>query len=263
MAAGTNMSQQTISADQLLQLRSATHALSQKEMSNLRSHLDALAPLFRPRRFLGDLIEGAGKESAPGADKSAAELRDLYRRVAVRPFDLRPELQTPFESIPTNFHLHEWEYMHPTQTERGWHSIRVTKPLSWVVAYASPYSLTTLRDVISGNAQRDTEAVRAFVLRACIIHELFRKTPSLTELLTALRYRVEVRTSPQFGDLPLVTISAPFETFRPPDHLVSFAAGMAGGQMFAEILSIESVRALVDPLRDAALQILADHKLEI
>jgi hypothetical protein len=252
-----------VTTETLIQLRVPTRELSEKQAARLRASLDALAPLFRPRRFLGDLMEGAGKEAAAGAGKNAAELQDLYRRVAVKPFDLRPELPTPFESVSTSFHLHEWEYLHPTQTDRGWHSIRVTTPLTWAVAYASPYALTTLRDVLAGNAQPDTEAVRAFVFRACVMHELFRKTPSLTDLLTALRYRVEVRTSPQFGDLPFVTISAPFRTFRPPDNLVALAAGMAGGQMFAEILDVESVRGLADPVRDDALRILAQHKLEV
>lgn len=257
------MTSQTISSEQLLQLRTATEALSQAMRNRLRGHLDALSPLFRPRRFLGDHMEGAGREASIGADQNAGELRELYRRVAVKPFDLRPELASTLESVATQFHLHEWEYLHPTQTDRGWQNIRVNTPLVWVLTYASPYSIATLRDVIGGHAQRDTEAVRAFVLRACVIHELFRKTPLLAELLYALRYRVEVKWSPQFGDLPLVTISAPFRTFRPPDNLVAIAAGMAGGQAFAEVLDVDSVRSLSDPFRDETLHILAQHKIEV
>ena len=95
------------------------------------------------------------------------------------------------------------------------------------------------------------------------MHELFRKTPSITELLTALRYKVEVRKSPQFGDLPFDTVSAPFRTFRPADSLVAFAAGMAGGQSFAEVLDLESIRSLSDPIKDETLRILEQHKIEI
>jgi hypothetical protein len=208
-------------------------------------------------------MEGAGREAAVGADQNATALRELYRRVAIKPFDLRPELPNTLESIATTFQLHEWEYLHPTQTDRGWQSIRVSTPLSWVLTYASPYSIATLRDVIGGNAQRDTEAVRAFVLRACVMHELFRKTPAIAELLSALRYHVEVKSSPQFGELPFITISAPFRTFRPADSLVATAAGMAGTQAFAEILEVESVRTLSDPLKDETLGILEQHKIDI
>jgi hypothetical protein len=208
-------------------------------------------------------MEGIGKEAVTGAERNAKELQELYRQVAVKPFDLRPDLSLPLESVPTQFRFYEWEYLYAMQTERGWQSIHVTTPLTAVVAYDSPYSLSTLRDVLSGNAQRDPDAVRAFVVRACIMHELFRKFPSLTELFSALRYRVEVRKLPAFGELPLVTISAPYRTFRPPDNLVALAAGMAGGQSFAEILDLDSVRALSDPIRDETLRILEQHKVEI
>ncbi|MBV8819408.1 MAG: hypothetical protein JO022_13705, partial [Acidobacteriaceae bacterium] len=214
------MTPQAISAEQLITLRSATQLLSQSVAQRLRTHLDALSPLFRPRRFLGDHMEGAGREAATGTDKSAAELQELYRRVAINPFDIRPELHMPFESVATQFHLHEWEYIHAIQGDRGWQSIRITTPLTWVLTFSSPYSLAALRDVIAGNAERDTNAVRSFVFRACVMHELFRKTPTLTQLLTALRYVVDIRKSPQFGELPFVTVSAPFKTLRPPDNLV-------------------------------------------
>src|ERR1017187_9418774 len=97
------MSPSTISADQLLQLRSATQALSQAVAARLRAHLDALAPLFRPRRFLGDHMEGAGKEGIVGSERNAKELQELYACVAIKPFDLRPELSTPLESVATQF----------------------------------------------------------------------------------------------------------------------------------------------------------------
>lgn len=257
------MTQPAISPDELLNLRSATEALSAATVARLRTQLEILAPLFRPRRFLGDCMEGAGKEGAVGAERNAKELQELYARIAVKPFELRPELSTPLESVQTQFRLHEWEYIHPTQTERGWQSIRVTTPLTWVVCYDSPYSLAGLRDVISGHARRDSDAVRAFVLRACIMNELFRNFPSLIELLAGLRYRLEIRRSPSFGELPLITISAPFRTIRPPDNLVALAAGLAGGQTFAEILDVNSVRSLSDPVRDEARRILGQHALEI
>jgi hypothetical protein len=132
-----------------------------------------------------------------------------------------------------------------------------------VFSYASSYSLATLRGLITGTGQQDIDAVRAFVLRACLMHELFVKTPPLASLLEALRYKMEVRTSPQLGDLPLVTISAPFRTFRPADELVALASGLAGGASFAEILDVESVRNLSDPLRDETIAICHRHKVEI
>jgi hypothetical protein len=165
--------------------------------------------------------------------------------------------------VPAQFQLDEWEYTQAIETARGWQSIRVTTPLTWAVSYKTSYSLPTVREVVAGGGQRDPDAVRAFVLRACLMHELFAKYPSLKELLEALRYKVEVRRSPQLGDLPIVTISAPFRTIRPSDKLVAMAAGLAGGSSFSEVLDIEGVRALPDPLREEALEILKAHQIEL
>jgi hypothetical protein len=246
----------------LLSLHGLTKEISQASLRHLKAQVDALAPLFRPRRFLGDHIEAAGKEAVPSADRNLADLRELYAHVAVKPFDLRPEIRVPIESVSTQLQFDEWEYTHAIESDRGWQSIRVTSPLTWVVSYATSYSLTTLRSVVAGSGQRDVDAVRAFVLRACLISELFSKIPPMADLLAALRYKVEVRKSPQLGDLPLITISAPFKTFRPADKLVMMAAGLAGGASFAEVLDVESVRALSDPLRDEALGILKRHQVE-
>src|SRR5439155_13424750 len=188
--------------------------ISQKQ---LRGYLDTMALLFRPRRMLGEAVEGTERESATGSERTVAEFRELYRRVAVRPFDLRPELTFPIESVSTQLQLYEWEYLHDTKTDRGWRTIRVTTPLTWVIAYSSHYSISMLRQALAGHEERDPEAVRAFVLRACIMHTHFLKFPAIAELLAGLPYRVEVRRSPELGELPLVTVSPPFATVRPPD----------------------------------------------
>ena len=92
---------------------------------------------------------------------------------------------------------------------------------------------------------------------------MFEKIPTIKTLLDGLRYKTEVRHSPQLGDLPLVTISAPFKTFRPSDELVATAAGLAGGAFFTEVLDIDSVRNISDPLREEAVVILNRHRVEI
>jgi hypothetical protein len=183
--------------------------------------------------------------------------------VAVKPFDLRPELRPPLESVATQLQFEEWEYTHAAETDRGWQSIRVTAPLTWLISYGSPYSLATLRNVVAGSGRRDAHAVQAFVLHACLMHELFAKVPALTDLLAGLRCKVEVRKSPQLGELPLVTVSAPFRTFRPADKLVAMASGLAGGASFSEVLDVESVRNLSDPLRDEIAGLIQRHQVEI
>src|SRR5215468_1916069 len=189
-----------LNVEQLLRLHTITKDVSRFCQKQLRGYLETLALLFRPRRILGEAIEGGEKESVGGSDRTLAELRELYRKVALRPFDLRPELSLPLESVSTQMQLYEWEYLHQTKTDRGWRSINVTSPLTWVVAYSSMYSLSMVRQVLAGQSERDSDAVRAFVLRACLLHLHFQRFPALTELLAGLRYRVEVRYSPETSD---------------------------------------------------------------
>lgn len=253
----------SLNVEQLLHLHTLTKDVSKIFQKQLRGYLETISLLFRPRRTLGDAMEGIERDSAPNSERSVTELRELYRRIASRPFDLRPELTLPLESVSTQIQLYEWEYLHQTKTDRGFRSIRVTSPLTWVVAYSSTYSLHMLRQVLAGQEERNTESVRAFVLRACVMHLQFSKFPAIAELLTGLRYRVEVRRSPELGDLPLVTISAPFPTVRPPDSLVNVASGLAGGTTFAEVLDVDAVRSLRDPLREEIAEVFHSHGQEL
>ncbi len=254
---------ETLNVEQLLHLHNVTKDVSKVCQKQLRSYLDTMALLFRPRRILGDAMEGAERESIGGSDRTVAELRELYRRVALRPFDLRPELSFPLESVSTQMQLYEWEYSHETKIDRGWQTIKVTSPLTWVVTYSSSYSLSILRQVLAGHEERNSDSVRAFVLRACLMHLHFTRFQGIAELFADLRYRVEVRYSPETGDLPLVTISAPFSTVRPPDNLVTVASGLAGGASFAEVLDLESAQNLQDPLREQVRTIFRSHGQEL
>jgi hypothetical protein len=229
----------------------------------LRSYLDALAPLFRPRRVLGDLIEGAARESVPAAEKNFAELKETYRQVSGRPFDLRRELVAPLESIPTQIQLYEWEYVHQARTQGGRRHITVVSPLTWVLAYPSVYSLSMMRQVMAGKQERDHESVRAFVVRACVMHLLFSKQPSLTEVFEGLRYRVQVRKCSELGELPLVTVSAPVATLRPADELMLAATGLSGRAGFQEVFDSTSAAALSDPFEQQLKRILCEHQEEL
>ena len=204
-------------------------------------------------------MEGAGREPVVGSDKHFAELQQQYKAVAQKTFDLRPELNSPVESVATQMQLYEWEYTHEFNTDRGWRSIAVTAPLTWVLTYSSNYSLSMMRQVLAGRETRNEESVRAFVLRACLAHQLLARFPGLSHLLQALRYRVEIRRTPQFGDLPLVTISAPISTIRPEDDLVVRAAGMAGGSSFTEVVDISSIHNLSDPFKVEVERIMHQH----
>src|SRR5688572_17046908 len=110
---------ESLDVEQLLRLHTLTRDVSKFCQKQLRGYLDTMSLLFRPRRILGEAIEGGEKGSVGGSDRTLNELRELYRKVALRPFDLRPELSVPLESISTQMQIHEWEYLHETKTDRG------------------------------------------------------------------------------------------------------------------------------------------------
>src|SRR5260370_22580362 len=254
---------ESLNVEQLLHLHTLTKDVAKVCQKQLRAYLDTLAVVVRSRRIVGEGGEGAERETVGGSERTLAELRDLYRKVAVRPFDLRPELTVPLESVSTQMQLYEWEYQHQIKTDRGWRNIKVTSPLTWVVAYSSTYSLPMLRQVLAGQEERDAEAVRAFVLRSSLMHLHFTKFPAIPELLAGLRYRVEVRQAPETGDLPLVTISAPFSTIRPPDSLVTVATALAGATSCSAALDLTPVQTLKDPLREQIAAVLRSHGQEL
>ena len=249
----------SLTIERLLQLHNLTKDVATYFERNLRSVLDATAPLFRPRRFLGDHMDGQGKESVVGAELNLADLRALFVKAAGSPFNLRKELTAPLQSVSTQIQIHPWEYYHEIKTLGEPKLIQVTSPLTWCLSYPSTYSLSMFRSVVLGKQDRDIESVKAFVLNAVIMHELIAKHATLVSLLESCRYRVEIRRSPLLGELPLVMIAAPFATMRPADDLVNLAAGLAGGSSFQEVIDLEQSRTAPDPLRDHFSEILQKH----
>ena len=83
---------------------------------------------------------------------------------------------------------------------------------------------------MAGKQERDAESVRSFVLRASLMYVMFSRLPELTTLFEGLRYHMEVRRSALFGELPLITLSAPFKTIRPNDDLLLRAEQFTGSR---------------------------------
>ena len=246
---------QQLSQEQLARLHRTTQEVEKTCRARLQSYLDAMAPLFRPRRVLGNHMEGAGKETVTGADQSFTELRDIFFKACGRPFDLRKELPSPLESIATQVQLHEWEYSYEILTDQR-RTLSVVAPLTWVLAYPSSYTYPMVRQLVAGRQERDAESVRSFVLRASLMRLMFARLPELTTLFEGLRYRVEVRKSPQLGDLQLVTVSAPVETIRPSDELLSRAIDFSGRSGFVEVINPEQAAHISDPLQAEIQKIL-------
>ena len=236
------------SIEQLGRLHGITQRVEKVCRLQLWSYLEAMSPLLRPRRVLGNHIEGAGTETVAHAEQNLNELREIYFKACGRPFELRKELKTPLESVPVQLQLHPWEYLHEIQANEGRRTVKVTSPLTWVLSYNSTYNYAIVRQLVTEKQDRDAESLKSFVLRASLMALLFAKLPDLAMLLGGLRYNVEVKRSLLFGELPLVTLSAPFPTVRPSDDLLLRAEQFSGRSDFVEVLDIDAARKVSDPL---------------
>ena len=248
-----------LNVEAVLRLHNLTTDIAGSCERQLRKYLDALAPLFRPRRILGDYIEGSGREGVAGAESNLAELQQIFQGAVGRPIDLHWKLTTPIESISTQLQIYPWEYLHEVPSGKDQKRITIRSPLTWVLSYPSTYSLSMFRQVIAGGHQRDQSHIAEFVLRACVMTLMFEKLSGLASVFEGVRYHVEVRKSPELGELPLVTISAPFSSMRPSDQIVVLASGVSGRNAFEEIIDLDAVRQISDPVREQIRQLLETH----
>ena len=114
---------------------------------------------------------------------------------------------------------------------------------------ASEYTLSQVTRTLAGREQRRSDAVRQFVVNTLVMHAMLAKFPSIAQLLTDLRYGIQTEKSPALGDLPLVTIRSCLPSFRPADTLMLTAIRFSGVPAFIELIDIETLNTLQDPLK--------------
>jgi hypothetical protein len=244
----TSSTERTLTFEQLADLRDKTEAISQFLQKQLRVHLETLRPLLAPRRLLGKY---AGvKEDVVGADRAFAQLQEQYKGVCSKPFALPPELDDgPLANIDNRIDLYPWEYTHQAKSERETKPVTITSPVSWVLTYNSEYTLSQLVQTIAGKEQRRSDSIRQFVVNALVMHAVLTKFPGITQLLADLRYEVHTQKSPSLGELPLVTIRSCLPSFRPADSLILAATRLSGVPAFIELIDLDAVHSLPDPLK--------------
>ena len=248
-----------ITLERLAQLRKPTSQIATALERELRTHLDALASLLRPKSLLGDFISGASAESRPGAEKAFKALSELYDRVAPRPFRLSPGLSKPIPAIRVQLDLHPLE--EEVVSSGGGQQITVVSPFAWVLSYPGACSLGSLRKMLKGQKTRDEVEIQQFALNSCILHLLLERSPKLVALLTALRFGLETTSLSGLGELPVPVIRSVVPSTRPPAQVMLDAANLAGLSSFSEVIDVTATRGLEDPLKARLEAALAEHGL--
>ena len=88
------------------------------------------------------------------------------------------------------------------------------------------------------------------------VHAMLARFPGIAQLLTDLRYDIQTEKSRALGALPLVTVRSCLPSFRPADNLMLTAVRFSGVPAFIELIDLEALSALPDPLKLRIEQIL-------
>jgi hypothetical protein len=246
-----NVSAQTITLDQLVDLRAKTERLSEYLAGRLRAHLATLYPILSPRRTFGKYI--GVKETVPRADEAYAQLSQKYRDACGLPFDLRSDLDDQaLSAMEFGLEIYPWEYTH----DIGGKSITITSPVRWIVMYKADYSPSQVRAILAGKGEKKTLALRQFVVNALATQIVVTRTPGVAALLEDLRYVPKIETAPGLAKLSVFTIGFPIPSFRPADELISSATKFSGVPAFIELVDTDGIAAINDPMREKVESVL-------
>ena len=256
------MSGEPYSIQRLLSLRKLTRAIADLLRAELKDYLSAMAPLLRPRNVLGDYVQGASKEGSRGSEKALLELQRLYTTVAAaKPYHLANELKPPFEITSSMPEMIPVEYTHVAKGETGNKAVLMTSPLKWTLIY-SDYSPKKLKELLASQNPINEEMHR-FVLHYLVLHVLMTSNPGISKLFHGLRFPISSGRLAEFGELPLTNISACVSTIRPPDIVIIESTEISGQNAFEEIVNLEDLLNLEDPLKSQLIELARTHGVEL
>ncbi len=239
-----------VTMEQLGDLRAKTEAVAQSLHDHLTSFIQTLRPLLAPAGLLGEHVRGGTKDDADRGDEAFENLKQRFTSYAGKPFSLPKELKIDPISVEGRLELYPWEYSHTLADPAGDKVVTMTCPLRWILVYRSGYTPPELRKLLLAQENRRAEDVRQFLTSAIALDMILDRHPEIVQLLAELRYEIQVGTAPGFGNLPLVTVNACLPSFRPSDDLIRTATAFSGVSAFIELLDLDAISRIKDPMRD-------------
>jgi hypothetical protein len=248
--------------ESLLVLRKLTRAITDVVRVQMTDYLKVLTPLLRPKAVLGDYVQGGAKEPSRKSDKAFADLQALYETVAgTRPYNLPRELTQPLSIAPVGLEITPLDYYHAAQSGTDTRKIKVRCPLTWVLTYTD-FPPTRLQELLDTKA-RSIEELQRFVLHYLVMHLATTSDPALRQVFEALHFPLTTSKSPQFGELPITRIGIGITTTRPSDALVIQSAELTGMDVFEEVVKVDDIARLPDPLKDRLFEVARQQAPEL
>jgi hypothetical protein len=242
------------STERLLAIRKLTRAVADILRTQMKEYLSTLAPLLRPQSALGGYLVGTTKDPVRGADQAYKELETLYDAVArAKPFDLTKELKPPLDLVSSALDMTVMEYTYTVNTARQTKTVVVSKPLKWALTYTG-FAPAKLAELLA-DRNRDPNELQSFVIHYLVMHLVMSRQSGARAMLETLHFPISTDRSPLFGELPITTISCDVSTQRLPDDVIIESTEVSGMDAFEEIVSVEDIAALRDPLREKLIAI--------
>ena len=244
----------TLTFEQLAELRHRTEVIAGFLRDRLRGYLETLRPLLAPRRLLGKYVDW--KEDVASSEKAVTQVRQKFAEVCRAPFSLTPDLEDGVFAVDNRPELYPLEYTYEAKSEGESKVLTITSPVRWVLTYDAGTTLSQIRQTVAGKHDRQSDHTRQFLVNALVMHLLLTKYPGIGQLLSDLRYQVHTDRYPGLGTLPFVIISAYLPSFRPADNLLLMATRFSGVSNFVELIDVDAVHTLQDPLKSRIEELL-------
>ncbi len=232
---------QTLTLQELPELRRKTEAISRFLRQQVASHLETLRPLFPPERVFGQYAGGKGE--AVGAERALVELRQRYQPFTNKPYDLPSDLDPIWLTlVGSALDLQPWEFERQIQGK----TVTISSPVRWAVNFRTNYGLADVRKVLAGSEPPRPEHLRQFVVNTLVLQLVLSRNPGLARLFQDLRYELKTETPSELKGLPIVTLSSCLTSFQPADDLVNASIAFSGVPAFIELIDLGSLRSPKD-----------------
>jgi hypothetical protein len=239
-------------------LRRLTRAVADVLREQVNTYLSTLSILLRPRRVLGNYIEGAEKEIVKGADRAFKDLQGLYQTVSrAKPFTLNRELGNPLPITNVSLEIHPVEYIHEMRANGVSRTVSVRSPLAWTLSYADQPP-AALADLLSPRAGANDE-LHAWLVHQLVLYTVAANQPGLQLILERLHFPLSFVKEPASGQLPVTRISSPLSTQRPPDDVIMQSVELSGMDAFEEVINVGDIERMHDPLKNTLIEIARSH----
>lgn len=245
------------STERLLVLRKLTRAIADLLRGQLKDHISTLAPLMHPKSVLGNYVGSQTYEVSRTGEKAFSELRERYQAIVQsRQFNLPTDFKSPLEVINPKLEMTPVEYDFIATDGGQSKTVRVTSPLKWALSYAG-FAPTRLSALVAD--KRSGDELQQFVLHSLMMAAVVSRQTGICQILEALHFPLTIESSEKLANLPVCYISSSVSTRRPPDNVIIQSTEISGMDVFEEIVNIEDVARLRDPLKEKLTALVQDY----